>query len=81
MSAAGSVEWLVSPWDGQTHAFTRGEQVAQAVCDHSAPPDRLTLPTVMGSKCLACLIIHGLELADEQGRHGEWGAVWTPDPA
>jgi hypothetical protein len=79
MSAVRSVEWLVSPWDGQIHAFEDKDAVtARAVCTHSAPTGRLELPTFDNLKCPICLITHGLELADEQGRHNEWGAVWNP---
>lgn len=79
MSAVCSVEWLVSPWDGRTHAFDDRQAVtSRAVCSHSAPSGRLRQPTVDDPKCLVCLVVHGLELAEEQGRVGVQGAVWAP---
>ena len=73
MTAAG-IEWWVSPWDGQTHAFRqRGEDVSQALCTHSAPTVRLANPDEGTRRCMPCLLTHGSELADQHGDAARWG--------
>ena len=71
---AADVEWWVSPWDGQTHLFRkRGEDVSQALCTHSAPTARLTTSGEGARHCMACLLTHGSELANQHGDANRWG--------
>ncbi|HET9142983.1 TauD/TfdA family dioxygenase [Actinophytocola sp.] len=70
----GRITWLLSPWDHLVHAFRVekiGEVVAEALCEHSATASRLTDQD--GRRCLACLLLHGDDLA---GRHGEMTTRW-----
>jgi hypothetical protein len=68
--------WLVSGHDLQSHAFPRvgeGREVAEALCSHSVPSDRLQNPEGLhASRCVACLLIHGGDLAEQRGDPGRW---------
>lgn len=61
--------WRVSGYDGQAHAFyTLGEVFSEALCDHSAPAEKLrTEEGRRAQRCLACLLIFGSDLADRIG--------------
>jgi hypothetical protein len=70
----GHITWLLSPWDHRVHAFRDekiGEVVAEALCEHSATASRLTNQD--GRRCLACLLLHGDDLATLQGETNRWG--------
>lgn len=73
-SHARPVTWRVSGYDLQSHAFhTLGEitTFSEALCEHSVPTDRLV--GERGEKrCIACLLIHGGDLADRGGDPGGW---------
>lgn len=67
------IAWLLSPWDHLVHAFRDdkiGEIVAEALCDHSATTSRLTNQD--GRRCLACLLLHGDDLANLHGEMNRW---------
>lgn len=67
--------WLQSPWDHRVHAFrVMGEIASEAICSHCAPSARLTEPLPGAKQCLACLMIHGRDLAD---RHGNSDTDWS----
>ena len=68
------ITWLLSPWYHLVHAFPDGkigEVVAEALCEHSALASRLSDED--GRKCLACLLLHGDELAARHGDANRWG--------
>lgn len=66
--------WRQSPWDHLVHAFRElGEISSAAICDHSAPTSRLIDPLPGARRCVACLLIHGGDLADQHGDGEQWG--------
>ena len=68
------INWLLSPWDQLVHAFPDekiGEVVAEAMCSHSAMASHLSNED--GRRCLACLLLHGDELAAQHGEANRWG--------
>lgn len=61
--------WRLSPWDLRVHAFRTLTAVAsEAICTHSALTTRLREPNDADRKCHACMLLHGIELAE---RHGD----------
>lgn len=68
------VVWMVSGYDLQAHAFpTLGDTMSEALCSHSVPPDRFQDPEGLhASRCVACLLIHGGDLAERHGDPGGW---------
>jgi hypothetical protein len=67
--------WMQSPWGHLVHAFPdMSEVAAEAICQHTAPASRLTEPLPGAKRCLACLLIHGGDLADRHGDAGRWSA-------
>lgn len=75
MSAhAREVTWLTSGYDLKQHAFYEvgsGGNASEALCTHSVPSERLA--ALGGEKCLACLLIHGGDLAEQHGDGEQWG--------
>jgi len=67
------LRWLQSPWDHFVHAFRElGEVASEAICQHCAPTSRLVEPFQGAKRCLACLLIHGGDLADQHGDQPRW---------
>lgn len=65
----GELIWRLSPWDHRVHAFRALAPVAsEAICSHSALTIRLREPSETDRKCQACMLLHGVELAE---RHGD----------
>jgi len=64
--------WMVSAYDGKTHAFL-GERrdFAEALCEHSVPSEKLRVGEAV--RCFACLLIWGDMLA-ERGGDAAWRA-------
>jgi len=73
---ARPVTWMVSSYDLTSHAFRDlGDIIgfSEALCSHSVPTDRVV--GERGEKrCIACLLIHGGDLADRGGDPGGWTA-------
>lgn len=70
---AREVTWLTSGYDFKQHAFYQvgtGRNVSEALCTHSVPSDRLT--DLGGTRCVACLLIFGGDLADQHGNQQDW---------
>jgi hypothetical protein len=71
-----AVLWRISGSDLQEHGFYEiheGVNVSEALCTHSVPSDRLVegqRDGIAAPRCVACLLIHGNDLAD---RHGDLG--------
>lgn len=67
----GDLLWRQSPWDHFVHAFTAlGEVASEAICGHCAPTSRLPEPLPGAKWCVACLLVHGGDLAEQHGeRH------------
>ena len=64
----------MSHWDGRKHAFRKlGEIASEAICTHTALTAKLTVPGDGAKPCLACMLIHGSELADKHGEAARWG--------
>lgn len=63
-----SVTWMVSPHDGELHAFRSLGEPAEAVCTHSAPAAQLTVDDEERPvpRCWGCLMIHGDELTRQR---------------
>jgi hypothetical protein len=60
------LEWWVSRWDHHVHAFRKLTEVAsEALCSHTALTATLTEPGDRNKPCIACLLVHGNELADQ----------------
>jgi hypothetical protein len=76
--AAREVVWLISGNDFQEHAFHDVDETKgflEALCEHSVQPDRLVNPNetaLTAKRCVACLLIHGDELADQHGDDTDW---------
>ncbi|HEU5475722.1 MAG TPA: hypothetical protein VFV67_34205 [Actinophytocola sp.] len=69
-----TVVWMRSEYDRRLHAFDPdkiGSEFAEALCDHSAPVKCLQR-TETGTRCYACLLLHGADLADNQGEAAKW---------
>jgi hypothetical protein len=61
--------WRKSPWDHNVHAFrVLGEVASEAICKHSALTRRLTEPEETDRACQACMLLHGIELAEQHGQ-------------
>jgi hypothetical protein len=72
-TTAPGLEWWVSNWDHQVHAFRkRGEIASEAICSHTALTAKLTEPGDSSKPCVACLLVHGNELADDHGDAAYW---------
>lgn len=75
---ARNVVWLISGHDFQEHAFyevDRSRDFLEALCEHSVPQARLVDPndTVLTPRrCVACLLIHGGDLADQHETDGRF---------
>jgi hypothetical protein len=68
------LEWWVSHWDHQVHAFrTLTEIASEAICTHTALTAKLTRPGDTAKPCIACLLVHGNDLADQHGEAAQWG--------
>lgn len=68
------VRWYLSQWDNQVHAFPEEQESAsysEAICEHTAPNTRV-IHTDRGVRCVACLLIHGDELADRLRDAARW---------
>ena len=71
MMAIRQIVWLVSDYDSQEHAFhsdsiTPDATYLEALCRHTAPPDRLTKAsdTVLASDtCIECVLKHAEDIA------------------
>ncbi|MGB3444327.1 MAG: hypothetical protein WBA97_36775 [Actinophytocola sp.] len=69
----GDLLWRQSPWNHFVHAFPQmGEISSAAICDHCAPTSRLIDPLPGGKPCLACLLLHGGDLADTHEERDRW---------
>jgi hypothetical protein len=69
----GELTWRLSPWDGQVHAFrVLGEVVSEAICSHSARTSRLTEPNDHDRRCQGCMLLHGIELAEQHGERDRY---------
>ena len=74
------VTWLTSGYDFKMHAFYsvgEGKDVSQALCTHSLPSERLA--DLGGDKCVACLLIHGGDLAEQHGDQQNWSTRHAPE--
>jgi hypothetical protein len=62
--------WLVSPHDRLQHVFptTIEHDYVEALCEHTAPADRLKRPDELNGEapgyCMACQLFFGDRLAD-----------------
>jgi hypothetical protein len=66
------IQWLVSGYDNLKHGFYAVDEqqgFLEALCGHSVPPERLLQKDC--PECVACLLRHGSDLANEHG-----GAKW-----
>lgn len=50
----------------------QGEVVSEAICGHCAPTSRFIEPLPDAKKCLACLLIHGDQLANQHEERPRW---------
>jgi len=67
MADALGLTWRQSPWDHFVHGFREfGEIASEAICTHCAPTSRLIEPLPGAKPCLACQLIYGDMLADQQ---------------
>jgi hypothetical protein len=74
MTAATRLEWWVSHWDHQVHAFRKLSEIAsEAICTHTALTAKLTEPGDTDKPCIACLLVHGNDLADQHDETAQWG--------
>lgn len=49
--------WAVSPWDHNAHAFKAlGEDVAEAICGHSARTANVIVDDGSATECLGCKV-------------------------
>lgn len=69
LTKSADPQWLQSPWQPrEVHAFREvgeGAASATAVCTHSAPSDRLSVPERGARRCLKCLLTLGGDLFRE----------------
>jgi hypothetical protein len=64
--------WRVSAYDGQPHGFYElGPDFSQALCSHSVPTSRLR-DEAGETRCIACLLVFGDDLAVAKGDPGGW---------
>lgn len=71
MMAIRQIVWLVSDYDSQEHAFHSDSinpdaSYLEALCKHTAPPDRLTKAsdTVLATEtCIDCVLKHAEDIA------------------
>ncbi|MGH3860853.1 hypothetical protein [Actinokineospora sp.] len=66
---ADEPRWYLSRYDDHVHAFDPDQSstaYSAALCSHTAPNTRI-ICTDHGTRCLACLLIHGDQLADRNG--------------
>lgn len=79
MADMPQVAWLVSGYDLREHAFqatAEGDQFLQALCEHTVPPDKVTDQSdgtdLKMARCMACLLILGDMIADQQQGDERW---------
>lgn len=72
---AGRPPWKWSPYDRQLHLIGRqvGE-VAEALCEHSVPIDRLEEPgDADQARCIVCIMMLGRMVSEKRGDPGNYG--------
>ncbi len=75
---ARNVMWLISGHDFRVHAFYEvdsSQDFLEALCEHTVPRVRLVDPkdsALSPPQCVACLLIHGDDLADQHEADGRF---------